>query len=116
MHHAVFPARQCSRAFKTVGGICQDGDFLPAHQRQNFDTDFNRHRGGGNQGEEETGFEHREIHQFLLDKANRLNKSYREGTVSPSIFFSFIVDDVLRNHLQKEDRKFYPYVKMNHQQ
>ncbi len=60
--------------------------------------------------------EHREIHQFLLDKANRLNKSYREGTVSPSIFFSFIVDDVLRNHLQKEDRKFYPYVKMNHQQ
>jgi len=62
MHHVVFPTRQCSRAFKTVGGICQDGDFLPAHQRQNFDTDFNRHRSGGNQGEEETGFEHREIH------------------------------------------------------
>ncbi len=54
--------------------------------------------------------EHIEIHKKLLTKAIKLKKAYERGTVRPTAFFSFLVDDVVLGHLLEEDIKFFPYV------
>jgi len=54
--------------------------------------------------------EHIEIHKKLLSKAIKLKKAYERGTVRPTAFFSFLVDDVMLGHLLEEDVKFFPYV------
>ena len=54
--------------------------------------------------------EHIEIHKKLLTKAIKLKKAYERGTVRPTAFFSFLVDDVVLGHLLEDDVKFFPYV------
>lgn len=55
--------------------------------------------------------EHGDIHKSLIAKAFRLKKSFINGEVKASAFFSFIIDDVILDHLVKYDTKFFPYMK-----
>lgn len=55
---------------------------------------------------------HQELHRSLLAKALSAKESYIKGDIRASAFFSFIVDDVIIGHLEKEDVKFFPYVKI----
>lgn len=54
---------------------------------------------------------HAEIHQRLVAKALRLNEACKNGTIKPLAFFSFMVDDVVLDHLMEEDTKFFPYTR-----
>lgn len=53
---------------------------------------------------------HAGIHVELASKALRLKKSYDAGEIRTSAFFSFIVDDVILNHMLNEDTKFFAYL------
>lgn len=54
---------------------------------------------------------HHELHQGLIAKALQAKEAYIKGTGKASAFFSYIVDDVIIGHLEKEDVKFFSYVK-----
>ena len=54
--------------------------------------------------------QHATLHQSLLDKALHLKESYQRGEVKSSVFFSFMVDDVITGHMLQEDVRFFPYV------
>ena len=53
--------------------------------------------------------EHAEIHKTLVTKAFQLKKSYQNGELKASAFFSFVVDDVILGHMLDSDVKFFPY-------
>jgi diguanylate cyclase (GGDEF)-like protein/hemerythrin-like metal-binding protein len=55
--------------------------------------------------------EHVNMHQYLVDKFIKLNNSYENGEIKPSLFFMFVVDEVVVNHLVEMDTKFFPYLK-----
>jgi diguanylate cyclase (GGDEF)-like protein/hemerythrin-like metal-binding protein len=55
--------------------------------------------------------EHVKIHQDLVDKFEALKASFLKGEMKPSLFFMFIVDDVVVEHLLEIDTKFFPYIK-----
>jgi hemerythrin-like metal-binding protein len=52
---------------------------------------------------------HADIHRRLHKKARRLKRSYVNGFIEATSFFSFIVDDVMLDHLQNADTKFFPF-------
>ena len=54
---------------------------------------------------------HTEIHQELVAKALRWKESYEKGDIKASAFFSFLVDDVILNHMVSEDANFFSYLK-----
>ncbi|WP_346353291.1 diguanylate cyclase [Azotosporobacter soli] len=54
--------------------------------------------------------EHGKLHHKLLAKAVRLKDGYVSEEIRPSAFFSFLVDDLVLEHLLKEDVKFFPYL------
>lgn len=53
---------------------------------------------------------HAEIHYKLLNKAMKIKELYHSGEVMPSAFYSFLMDDVIANHLEEEDTKFFGYL------
>lgn len=53
---------------------------------------------------------HLQIHQNLIKKFGNLKNSYQKGEVKPSLFFMFIVDEVIMDHLIETDTKFFPYI------
>lgn len=55
--------------------------------------------------------EHKKIHNDLLAKASSLKEKYLNGNINKTAFFSFIVDDIVKEHMEKEDVKFYDYLK-----
>ncbi|NTV89046.1 MAG: PAS domain S-box protein [Clostridiales bacterium] len=57
---------------------------------------------------------HSAIHARLIVKAGRLRTSYSAEEVTPLAFFSFIIDDVLLEHMLEADALFFPYTR-NHQ-
>lgn len=54
--------------------------------------------------------EHGEIHQSLISKAYRLKQSFADGEVKASAFLSFVTDDVIVDHLEKQDTQFFSYL------
>lgn len=52
---------------------------------------------------------HSKIHKNLVGKAFQLKESYHNGDLKPSVFFSFMVDEVIIGHLINDDMKFFPY-------
>ena len=54
---------------------------------------------------------HAKIHKNLNAKALRLNESFKNGEVKATAFFSFVVDDVVLDHLMKVDTKFFPFTR-----
>lgn len=56
------------------------------------------------------GMEHRKLHEDLIEKSFLLKESYLNHTMKQSAFFSFVVDDVIIEHMEQEDRKFFPYL------
>ena len=52
---------------------------------------------------------HARIHEKLVAKLNRLYQDYQAGDVKPSAFFSFVLDDVLVEHLAKVDTLFFDW-------
>ncbi|NLK38686.1 MAG: bacteriohemerythrin [Clostridiales bacterium] len=55
--------------------------------------------------------EHAKLHANLIDNALTLKQLYKRGEKKSSAFFSFVLDDVLIDHLIKADAKFFPYIK-----
>lgn len=53
---------------------------------------------------------HAEIHRKLLNKALKIKDLYHSGEVMPSAFYSFLMDDVIANHLEEEDTKFFGFL------
>lgn len=54
---------------------------------------------------------HRKEHADLLHKALELKKAYDQGEVQAVAFFSFLVDDVILDHLLEKDVTYYPYMR-----
>lgn len=54
---------------------------------------------------------HVTLHEGLLQKALYLKQCFERGQIQVSAFFSYIVDDIVLKHLEKEDIQFFPYVK-----
>lgn len=57
--------------------------------------------------------EHAKIHKGLVTKALQLKKSYQNGELKASAFFSFVVDDVIIGHMLESDAKFFPFIQNN---
>ena len=53
---------------------------------------------------------HAEIHQELIAKTMHYRESFERGEIKASAYFSFIVDDMILNHLKHEDTKFFPFL------
>ncbi|NTW70820.1 MAG: diguanylate cyclase [Eubacteriaceae bacterium] len=62
----------------------------------------------------QTGFKdtwrHEIEHEKIMEKALRLKDSLLADEVKPSVFFSFVVDELVAGHILKEDMLFYPYL------
>ncbi|NCC76642.1 MAG: diguanylate cyclase [Clostridia bacterium] len=52
---------------------------------------------------------HARIHEKLVAKLNRLYQDYQSGDIKPSAFFSFVIDDVLMEHLAKVDKLYFDW-------
>ena len=50
--------------------------------------------------------EHKAAHRALLDKAERLSQRFHRGEVAVGELVGFITNDVVINHITKDDRKF----------
>ena len=55
--------------------------------------------------------EHKIIHKQLLDKAVNFKEEYCCGRLNASFCLSFILDDVVRNHMLQEDQRYFPYTR-----
>lgn len=53
----------------------------------------------------------RESHKDLSAKASRLKGAFERGEIKASAYFSYIVDEMILNHLKQEDKKFFPFLK-----
>lgn len=54
---------------------------------------------------------HVQVHQDLINKFAALKESFEKGEMKPSLFFMFIVDEVVAEHLIEIDMKYFPYIK-----
>jgi diguanylate cyclase (GGDEF)-like protein/hemerythrin-like metal-binding protein/PAS domain S-box-containing protein len=54
--------------------------------------------------------EHQKHHRKLIEKAMALKNRYLKGTLTGSVFFSFVLDDLIIGHLVEEDAKFFDIV------
>lgn len=55
--------------------------------------------------------EHAIIHDALIKKLQELITSYEKQQLNAGYVFSFIVDEVILGHIEKEDTKYFPYFK-----
>ncbi len=55
--------------------------------------------------------EHAKIHNDLLEQIRFLRESYTETKIRSTVFFSFIVEDIILDHMINEDKKFFIYTK-----
>lgn len=54
--------------------------------------------------------EHAAIHQSLIQKALKLKRSYLNGELRPTSFFTFIVNDIIIGHMLESDAEYYSYI------
>ena len=54
--------------------------------------------------------EHAVIHNKLLEHASRLKLNYYEDELKASLFFTFLLNEVISAHVLKEDFKFFAYL------
>jgi len=54
---------------------------------------------------------HRRIHSGLIDRAVALENKYLNRELSEEDVFEFLVDKLIRDHLIREDSKFFKYIK-----
>jgi len=54
--------------------------------------------------------DHAARHFELLREIDQLKASYLEKEIKDSAFFLFVVNDVVMEHMLKEDKLFYPYI------
>lgn len=54
---------------------------------------------------------HRKLHKQLKNKINAIFNELQEGRLKPSEIFAFMLDEVVIEHMEKEDVKFFPYIK-----
>lgn len=52
--------------------------------------------------------EHAGIHHRLFSKANQLFKSYRNDDIGIGVMLDFVANDLIQNHIAREDRLFEP--------
>lgn len=53
---------------------------------------------------------HVERHRSLVSKAKRLKESYESGEIKPSAFFSFVMDEMIMDHMIDFDSKFIEHI------
>lgn len=56
---------------------------------------------------------HIKKHEYLTNKAIYLKECYEKKELQPSAFLSFIIDEVVVEHLTKEDTKFFALLKQS---
>jgi hemerythrin-like metal-binding protein len=56
---------------------------------------------------------HARIHKNLAGEAMRLKKSFHEGNIDASAFFSFIADKIILEHMLTSDINYYEYTWKN---
>lgn len=56
---------------------------------------------------------HKATHLSLIDRALKLKDDYEQKKVKASFIISFLIDDVLMNHMLIEDIKFFSYFRKN---
>lgn len=54
--------------------------------------------------------EHAAIHKKLLETAANMTSRFQAGTLAVGDVLQFLVQDVIAQHMLKEDRKFFPYL------
>jgi len=54
---------------------------------------------------------HSDQHRILARKVNRLSKNLAQSEVKPSVFFTFLVEEVIVGHLLTEDVLYFPYIR-----
>ena len=54
---------------------------------------------------------HAERHQNLIKKVLRLNNSLLRAELTPAMFFTFLVDEVIVGHMLIEDVLYFPYIR-----
>ena len=63
----------------------------------------------------ETGYpeaeDHAALHRQLLQQTDQLKTSYLKKEIKDSVFLLFVVNDVVMEHMLKEDKLFFPYIK-----
>lgn len=84
---------------ESLDGLCQ---LIIAH----FDDEENYQKTLGYPNHET----HSEKHRLLTNRVMMFREKFESGEVLPSTFFTFIIDEVIMNHLLTEDVKFYPYI------
>lgn len=57
--------------------------------------------------------EHAQLHHKLLAKFDQLIQAYHNGSIRTSAFFSFIIDDLIMDHMLKEDVKFFSFLRQH---
>ncbi|MDD3350712.1 MAG: diguanylate cyclase, partial [Eubacteriales bacterium] len=54
---------------------------------------------------------HKSLHESLLRTAFGIKHAYLKGAVDASALFTFVLEDLIRDHLSKEDVLYYSYIK-----
>ncbi|MCK7486817.1 MAG: diguanylate cyclase [Bacillus subtilis] len=54
--------------------------------------------------------EHQKHHRKLIEKAMALKNRYLRGSLTGSVFFSFVLDDLIIGHLVEEDSQFFELI------
>ncbi|MDR3481766.1 MAG: diguanylate cyclase [Burkholderiaceae bacterium] len=55
--------------------------------------------------------EHRRLHAALADRAAALIDQFKRGEVQIGALFQFLARDLVANHILREDRAFFPYLR-----
>jgi diguanylate cyclase (GGDEF)-like protein/hemerythrin-like metal-binding protein/PAS domain S-box-containing protein len=53
---------------------------------------------------------HKRVHQYLLESMKKLEDKYKIGELKETELFTFVLDEVILDHLKNEDAKFFPYL------
>ncbi len=53
---------------------------------------------------------HKNLHKKLLEKANRFLENYKNDKSNFGDLISFIIYDVVSQHLEIEDKTYFPYI------
>lgn len=56
---------------------------------------------------------HTIIHEKLMEKLQELMINYEKEQLNAGYVFSFIVDEIILGHIEKEDSKYFPYIGNN---
>lgn len=56
--------------------------------------------------------EHAEIHRNLNLQITRLREAYERGEIRDSAFFSHVFDNLILDHLNREDLKYFSWIKV----